>query len=96
MTESQTRLRSVLGRESQTRPAGDPSLAGIRMDCFDLAQSRNWVALHIKRDSEPHSDQGVYAGNGYAETNIRHDALRLGLDLSAGHLHFSTQLPSPK
>jgi hypothetical protein len=38
-----------------------------------------------KRDDQPYSDQGAYASNDHAETNVGLDAVRMELGLFAAH-----------
>jgi hypothetical protein len=65
-------------------PAGVSNPSGYTHGHAVISRSATAGPSH-KHDNEPHRDQRVYAGNGYAETNIGHDALGLELDLSDGH-----------
>ena len=42
-------------------------------------------ALSQERENDTQPDQGVQAGNGYAETDVGHDAFRWEVELFAGH-----------
>jgi hypothetical protein len=59
-----------------------------------MKEAANGGGPSCKHQNQPDSDQGVYASDRHAQTNIGRDALRRELDLLAEHGIFPAVFPA--